>query len=90
MREPGHGMTEKEIRHNARTVAQGLDALRQEYELIVSTMLGRDSSLTPEQRLLCEEKASVFGKNLENIRLGVQEAQVSTCANYHTTAVYRN
>lgn len=82
--------TQEEILRNTRTVAQGLDALRQEYEVIESTLLGSDSGLTPEQRQFCKFKASVFGKNLENIRLGVQEAQVSACTSYRTTAVYRN
>ncbi|KAH7725039.1 kinesin light chain protein 2 [Aphelenchoides avenae] len=68
--------TQEEILRNTRTVAQGLDALRQEYEVIESTLLGSDSGLTPEQRQFCKFKASVFGKNLENIRLGVQEAQM--------------
>ncbi|KAH7698985.1 kinesin light chain-like isoform X3, partial [Aphelenchoides avenae] len=69
------GMTQEEILQNTRTVAQGLDALREEHEVIKSTLLGSVSSLTPDERQLSEEKASIVDKNLESIRLGIEEAQ---------------
>lgn len=65
-----------EIFRNIRVVAQGLDALRDEHEAIKNKLTGGIDLLTPDERQLIDEKTSIVDKNLENILLGVEEAQV--------------
>jgi kinesin light chain len=69
-------MAQDEIFRNIRVVAQGLDALRDEHEAIKNKLIGGIDLLTPDERQLIVEKASIVDKNLENIHLGVEEAQV--------------
>jgi hypothetical protein len=69
-------MAQDEIFRNVRVVAQGLDALRDEHEAIKSKLIGGIDLLTPDERQLIVEKVSIVDKNLENIHLGVEEAQV--------------
>ena len=68
---------QEEIFRNVRVVAQGLDALRDEHEAIKNKLLGGIDVMTPDERQLIQEKASIVDRNLENIRLGMEEAQVS-------------
>lgn len=69
-------ISQEEILRNTKTVAQGLDALREEHEAIRSKLLSSVESLSNDERQLIEEKASIVDKNLESIRLGIEEAQV--------------
>uniref|UniRef100_A0A914NTQ9 Uncharacterized protein n=1 Tax=Meloidogyne incognita TaxID=6306 RepID=A0A914NTQ9_MELIC len=64
-----------EIFRNIRVVAQGLDALRDEHEAIKNKLTGGVDLLTPDERQLIDEKTSIVDRNLENILLGVEEAQ---------------
>uniref|UniRef100_A0A915D699 Kinesin light chain n=1 Tax=Ditylenchus dipsaci TaxID=166011 RepID=A0A915D699_9BILA len=70
------GLSQEEILRNTKTVAQGLDALKEEHEAIRSKLLGSVDSLSNDERQLIEEKASIVDKNLDQIRLGLEEAQV--------------
>ncbi|KAL3083146.1 hypothetical protein niasHS_010948 [Heterodera schachtii] len=69
-------LSQEEIFRNTRTVAQGLDALREENEAIKNKLLVGMDVLTPDERQLIDEKASIVEKNLENIQLGLEESQV--------------
>ncbi|KAK0158388.1 hypothetical protein PV328_009395 [Microctonus aethiopoides] len=62
-------MTQEEIVAGARTVAQGLDALRVEHTGILQGLQSQDA---PEAR----DKVSLICKNIEMIELGLGEAQV--------------
>jgi kinesin light chain len=70
------GMTQEEILQSTRTVVQGLDALKEEHEVIRQKLLTTADVLTNDERQLMEEKASIIDKNLDSIRLGIEEAQV--------------
>lgn len=72
-----------EIFRNIRVVAQGLDALRDEHEAIKNKLTGGIDLLTPDERQLIDEKTSIVDKNLENILLGVEEAQVMVALASH-------
>uniref|UniRef100_A0A183BJE3 Kinesin light chain n=1 Tax=Globodera pallida TaxID=36090 RepID=A0A183BJE3_GLOPA len=69
-------LSQEEIFRNTRTVSQGLDALQEENEAIKSKLMVGMDVLTPDERQLIDEKASIVDKNLENIRLGLEESQV--------------
>lgn len=69
-------ITQDEILRNTKTVVQGLDALKEEHEAIKSKLLGGVDSLSNDEKQLIEEKASIVDKNLDSIRLGIEEAQV--------------
>lgn len=73
---PENMPTQEEIFRNTRVVAQGLDALREEHEAIKNKLLSGIDVLTPDERQLIDEKASIVERNLENIKLGMEEAQV--------------
>lgn len=70
------GMPQEEILRSTKTVAQGLDALKEEHEAIKSKLLGSVDKLSADERQLIEEKAAIVDKNLDSIRLGIEEAQV--------------
>uniref|UniRef100_A0A915N531 Kinesin light chain n=1 Tax=Meloidogyne javanica TaxID=6303 RepID=A0A915N531_MELJA len=72
-----------EIFRNIRVVAQGLDALRDEHEAIKNKLTGGIDLLTPDERQLIDEKPSIVDRNLENILLGVEEAQVMVALASH-------
>jgi hypothetical protein len=67
---------QEEIFRNVRVVAQGLDALQDEHEAIRNKLLSGIDVMTPDERQLIDEKTLIVEKNLENIRLGIDEAQV--------------
>jgi kinesin light chain len=67
---------QEELFRNVRGVGQGLEALREEHEAIKNKLLGGIDVLTPDERQLIDEKAAIVDKNLENIRLGIEEAHV--------------
>uniref|UniRef100_A0A7E4W6K1 Kinesin light chain n=1 Tax=Panagrellus redivivus TaxID=6233 RepID=A0A7E4W6K1_PANRE len=70
------GMSQEDILSSTKTVGQGLEALKQEHETIKATLLNTGDSLGPDERTLIEEKSRIIDKNLESIRLGIEEAQV--------------
>nr|CAD2183113.1 unnamed protein product [Meloidogyne enterolobii] len=72
-----------EIFRNIRVVAQGSDALRDEHEAIKNKLTGGIDLLTPDERQLIDEKTSIVDRNLENILLGVEEAQVMVALASH-------
>ncbi|XP_012278761.1 kinesin light chain isoform X3 [Orussus abietinus] len=73
-------MTQEEIVAGARTVAQGLDALRVEHE---SLLQGLQSQGGPAAR----DKAGLLSKNIEMIELGLGEAQVMMALASHLQMV---
>lgn len=72
--------TQEEIIQNTKTVVQGLDTLKSEHNSIHETLLRSLSILRDknEEASLIEEKANLVEKSLENIELGIEEAQVSS------------
>lgn len=60
-------MTQEEIVTNTKTVLQGLEALRLEHISIISGLTEKDP-----------DKADIISKNIENIELGLGEAQVNS------------
>ncbi|KAF7634650.1 hypothetical protein Mgra_00005898 [Meloidogyne graminicola] len=58
-------------------------ALRDEHEAIKNKLTGGIDLLTPDERQLIDEKTSIVDKNLENILLGVEEAQVMVALASH-------
>ncbi|XP_058808507.1 kinesin light chain isoform X4 [Phymastichus coffea] len=73
-------MTQEEIIAGARTVAQGLEALRAEHASMLS---GSQSQDAPVAR----DKASLISKNIEMIELGLGEAQVMLALASHLQMV---
>nr|CAD2189474.1 unnamed protein product [Meloidogyne enterolobii] len=73
---------QNEIFRNIRVVAQGLDALR-EHESIKDKLTGGIDLLMLDERQLIDEKTSIVVRNLENILLGVVEAQVMVALASH-------
>uniref|UniRef100_A0A7E4W8D8 Kinesin light chain n=1 Tax=Panagrellus redivivus TaxID=6233 RepID=A0A7E4W8D8_PANRE len=69
-------MSQEDILSSTRTVGQGLEALKQEHETIKATLLNTGDSLDPDDRAVIEEKSRIIDKNLESIRLGIEESQV--------------
>ena len=63
-------MTQEEIVTNTKTVLQGLEALRVEHMSIIAGLT--EGKKDPD-------KADIIQKNIENIELGLGEAQVSHC-----------
>ena len=76
------GMSQEEILSSTKTVAQGLEALKQEHETIRTTLLGTSDALAGDEKTLIEEKSSIIDKNLDSIRLGIEEAHVSSQYTY--------
>lgn len=66
-------MTQDEIVANTKTVQQGLEALRSEHV----TLLGEKDA----------DKAEFIQKSIENIELGLAEAQVGYCRVTHTAII---
>ncbi|XP_024937336.1 kinesin light chain isoform X14 [Cephus cinctus] len=73
-------MTQEEIVAGARTVAQGLEALRVEHGGLLQGLQSQDA---PAAR----EKASLLSKNIEMIELGLGEAQVMMALASHLQMV---
>ena len=64
-------MTQEEIVTNTKTVLQGLEALRVEHMSIIAGLT--EGKKDPD-------KADIISKNIENIELGLGEAQVNDVA----------
>ncbi|XP_067939090.1 kinesin light chain-like [Watersipora subatra] len=86
-------MTQEEIVSSTKTVLQGLEALKAEHNQILasitaslSAIQGQSSSETTPH-LLIDEKACLMRKSLENIDLGLGEAQVMMALAQHLQQV---
>ncbi|XP_076383010.1 kinesin light chain isoform X9 [Megalopta genalis] len=73
-------MSQDEIVAGARTVAQGLEALRVEHEGLLQGLQSQDA---PAAR----DKSSLLSKNIEMIELGLGEAEVMTALANHLQKV---
>jgi kinesin light chain len=73
-------MTQEEITAGARTIAQGLEALRVEHTGLLN---GLQSQEAPAAR----DKASLISKNIEMIELGMGEAQIMLALASHLQMV---
>ncbi|XP_061388402.1 kinesin light chain-like [Musca vetustissima] len=67
-------MTQDEIISNTKTVLQGLEALRVEHASLISGISESNKD---------EEKTYIIRKNIENIELGLNEAQVMMALSCH-------
>ena len=72
----GMSQPQEEILRNTRTVAQGLEALKEEHEMIKAKLIASIDVLSSDERQLIDEKTSIVDRNLESIHLGMEEAQV--------------
>lgn len=83
----------QDIVTNTKTVIQGLEALRHENRSIHSGLLSsleaisRDSSQNDPNVRLIEEKATIVQKTIENIELGLTEAEVMIALAGHLQTV---
>ena len=77
------GLNQDEIVSNTRTVIQGLETLKNDYQQILYTLL---SSMKPIKREngdtnLVEQKTNILQRSLETIELGLGEGQVINLSN---------
>lgn len=91
-------MTQEDIVNNTKTVIQGLEALRNEHNAILSGLLSSVQAVQQQQdqqqqqgngkaALVVEEKANIVHKSLEALELGLGEAQVMVALASHLQAV---
>lgn len=73
-------MTQEEIMAGAKTVAQGLQALRAEHGGLLQALQAQDAPIA-------RDKASLLSKNIEMIELGLNEAEVMIALANHLQAV---
>ena len=69
-------LSQDEILQNTKTVVQGLEALKDEHQIIKGTLVSSMGALKGEESSLIEEKTSIVEKNLDMLQLGIEEAQV--------------
>ncbi|BFZ11700.1 hypothetical protein BsWGS_14742 [Bradybaena similaris] len=71
-------LNQDEIVSNTRTVIQGLDTLKNDYQQILNTLLNSLNVIRKENgdTNLVEEKTNILQKSLETIELGLGEGQV--------------
>lgn len=71
-------LNQDEIVSNTRTVMQGLDTLKNDYQQILNAQFSSIKNLEKEKgnTNLLEEKAQILQKSLEIIELGLGEGQV--------------
>uniref|UniRef100_A0AC35G3N8 Kinesin light chain n=1 Tax=Panagrolaimus sp. PS1159 TaxID=55785 RepID=A0AC35G3N8_9BILA len=62
------GMSQEEILTSTKTVAQGLEALKQEHETIKSTLISTSDALTGDEKTLIDEKSTIIDKKHETIK----------------------
>ncbi|XP_068247040.1 kinesin light chain isoform X6 [Palaemon carinicauda] len=81
-------LTQEEVVSHTRTVVQGLEALRNEHNSILT---GINSSLTHQQHApdsnVVHEKAGIIQKSLDQIELGLSEAQIMLALASHLQTV---
>ncbi|MCP9259764.1 Kinesin light chain [Dirofilaria immitis] len=70
-------LSQEEILQSTRTVVQGLEALKDEHESIKGTLVSSIQGLNADESALIEEKTHIVDRNLEVLRLGIEEAQKS-------------
>lgn len=72
-------LNQDEIVNNTKTVIQGLDTLKNDYQQILNTLLSSLKTIKRENgdTNLVEEKTYILQKSLETIELGLGEGQVS-------------
>ena len=72
-------VTQDEIVSSTKIVIQGLDTLKNEHHQIINSLLSSLKTIKHESgdMKLVEEKTNILKKSLENIDLGISEAQVT-------------
>uniref|UniRef100_A0A0M3I0G9 Kinesin light chain n=1 Tax=Ascaris lumbricoides TaxID=6252 RepID=A0A0M3I0G9_ASCLU len=80
-------LSQEEILQSTRTVVQGLEALKEEHEAIKGTLVSSIQGLNTDESALIEEKALIVEKNLDMLRLGIEEAQVMMALAGHLQTV---
>ncbi|VDM51233.1 unnamed protein product [Toxocara canis] len=80
-------LSQEEILQSTRTVVQGLEALKEEHESIKGTLVNSIQGLSADESALIEEKALIVEKNLDMLRLGIEEAQVMMALAGHLQTV---
>ncbi|XP_078394334.1 kinesin light chain 1-like, partial [Cetorhinus maximus] len=81
-------LTQDEIVMNTKAVIQGLETLKNEHNSILNTLLDTMKSLQKDQDpSVVQEKSSLLQKSLENIELGLGEAQVIIALSNHLNTV---
>lgn len=71
-------LNQDEIVSNTKTVIQGLDTLKNDYQQILNTLLNSIKTIKRENgdTNLVEEKTNILQRSLETIELGLGEGQV--------------
>ncbi|VIP00297.1 kinesin light chain, putative [Brugia malayi] len=80
-------LSQEEILRSKRTVVQGLEALKNEHESVKGTLVSGIQGLHADESALSEEKTHIVDRNLEMLRLGIEEAQVMMALAGHLQAV---
>ncbi|KAK6108072.1 Tetratricopeptide repeat family protein [Brugia pahangi] len=80
-------LSQEEILQSTRTVLQGLEALKDEHESIKGTLVSSIQGLHADESALIEEKTHIVDRNLEMLRLGIEEAQVMMALAGHLQTV---
>lgn len=72
-------VSQEEVVNHTRTIVQGLEALRNEHTTILAGLnsaLEHSPQQSPQQPKNVPEKAGILQKSLDQIELGLSEAQV--------------
>lgn len=73
-------MTQEEIMTNTKTIVQGLEALKNEHNaLILGIVSNLEHQSSPGETIVLQEKKSLVERSVDNIELGLGEAQVCVC-----------
>ncbi|XP_041107893.1 kinesin light chain 1-like isoform X3 [Polyodon spathula] len=81
-------LTQEEIISNTKVVIQGLEALKNEHNSILHSLLETIKCLKKDEEAnLVHEKSSLLRKSVEMIELGLGEAQVMMALSNHLNAV---
>ncbi|XP_069177725.1 kinesin light chain isoform X12 [Procambarus clarkii] len=81
-------LTQEEVASHTRTVVQGLEALRNEHNSILSGINSTlSSSHHPPDSNVISEKAGILQKSLDQIELGLSEAQIMLALASHLQTV---
>ena len=72
-------LSQEEIISNTKTVVQGLDTLRNEHNQILDSLLSSMKTIKEKngETNLVEEKTNILKRSIDQIDLGLGEAQVS-------------
>uniref|UniRef100_A0AC35TXZ8 Kinesin light chain n=1 Tax=Rhabditophanes sp. KR3021 TaxID=114890 RepID=A0AC35TXZ8_9BILA len=68
-------VSQEEILQNAKTVSQALETLKEEHEAMRRNVLQTLPSLSGEELEIAGEKVAIIDKHLEQVKLGLEEAQ---------------